>query len=157
MFCNCFHVINKNPPWRISLSHLIFGVLIKYWSLIESAGLQWLWFHSGPFLCFVYLGVLHLSVMIVYACVSVCLHLWVAVMLGGGVFHRWKFKYIQAFGQRANMPGHNVTKEFLMERRARRKRNEWFWVKALDILSSLNTPLGVSANVTLTSGCGQTA
>lgn len=52
------------------------------------------------------------------------------------------------------MPVHNVTKEFLMESEGRRKRNEWFWVKALDILSSLNTPLGVSANVKVTSGCG---
>lgn len=51
----------------------------------------------------------------------------------------------------------NVTKEILMEGRGKRKENERFWVKALDLLSSLNTPLGVSANVKVTSGCRQTA
>lgn len=66
-------------------------------------------------------------------------------------------KMYSGLGLRANLPLHNVTKENLMERKGRRKENEWFWVKALDILSSLNTPLGVSANVKVTSGCGQTA
>lgn len=58
------------------------------------------------------------------------------------------------FDLRTNIPVHGVTKEILIEKKGGGKR---FWVKALDILSSLNTPLGVSANVKVTSGCGQTA
>lgn len=47
--------------------------------------------------------------------------------------------------------------EFDGRARGERKENERFGVKALDLLSSLSTRLGVSANVKVTSGCGQTA
>lgn len=59
------------------------------------------------------------------------------------------------FDLRTNIPAHGVTMEILIEKKG--GGGERFWVKALDILSSLNTPLGVSANVKVTSGCGQTA
>lgn len=83
--------------------------------------------------------------------------MWLRVMGQRGASTLVEAEIYSGFGLRANMQVHNVTKEFLMERNERRKRNEWFWVKALDILSSLNTPLGVSVNVKVTSGCGQTA
>lgn len=38
-----------------------------------------------------------------------------------------------------------------------KKKIRWFWVKALDILSSLNSLLGAWANVKVTSGCGLAA
>lgn len=74
-------------------------------------------------------------------------HVWAEVG-SGKVFHVFRLWC---------KPVRNVTKEILMEGREERKENERFWVKALDLLSSLNTPLGVSANVKVTSGCGQTA
>ena len=51
-------------------------------------------------------------------------------------------KFMQALGEGANTAAHTVTKGPLTDERGRRKPNEWFWVKALDFLSSLSSPPG---------------
>lgn len=56
---------------RIPLSYVVFGVLMKYWGLIESAGQQQcLWFQTGLFLCFVCLC---FSTAVRCVCKPVCL------------------------------------------------------------------------------------
>lgn len=84
----------------------------------------------------------------VVSCVFCHICVWGWHWKGGGpfinVFRLWS----------ENISVHDVAKEILIEQRG---VGGCFWVKALDILSSLNTPLGVSANVKVTSGCGQTA
>lgn len=78
-------------------------VLINYWGLLANAGLQCLWFHTGHFLCFVFLCVLHLSVMSEHECACVwefpCLRVWMCdwgVTVEGVDFHWWTLEYIQA-------------------------------------------------------------
>lgn len=153
--CNCFPACEDGPPEDRPGRNPVFGVLIKYWSLAESTGLQQqeerggaAGFHIPHGFLFYFLSFfppfVHLNVTRAHGW-----H-WCA-RVGEG----WAGESLSHFPSAVWKPV--CTKGILMEGRGKSKENERFWVKALDLLSGLNTPLGVSANVKVTSGCGQTA
>lgn len=98
----CFHVINKDSPLEDSpqlsclwCAHKLLKshwkcrtvvVVVSHWALFVFCVSVCFWISVGC-VC---------TWMRLWVSVCVCVDVWVGVMLGGGVFHWWKFKYIQA-------------------------------------------------------------